>query len=277
MQITPSSQPSEPFINARQPAQLSTSTIEAYRRCPRQYAYNAIYRFSSDTNGYQIFWQATQRSVDTLRRQLHESTKEGTAFRSIPTQQEIQAIYIQHWQELGGHTTPFSKLYEEHGQEVVEAVRRTLSTQEEITWEGRQSFPVEIAGHTIHVPIDRVESANQGDASSQGSAAIGDGKNSVKFVRTRYGKRRGKTPAEMRDLFYTLAYRQLYPGQPVELHSHNMSTGEVEPIKITDRKEKHLTAEVKQTIDGLESHAYPAQPEQAFLCPTCPYFLICPA
>ncbi len=266
-----SSQLSESFINATKPQTLSASTIEAYQRCPRQYAYNTLYHFESEADTYQLFWHATQKTVDVLRQKMQESKgtgKQTGAYQVmplLPTQQEIQELYTQHWQESGGHNAPFAPMYEEHGHEIVEAVRRTLSVQEDVMWDVRPKFNVDIAGKTVHVTIDRIEASTQAEEKPP------------RFVRTRFGKRKDKPAATTRELFYTLAYRQSHPGQNVELHSHNMSTGEIDPITLSTRKEQSLREEVEQSIKGLEQNAYPAQPAEPFRCPTCPFFLICPA
>src|SRR5579884_1257476 len=44
----PNGQPSEDFIQAMKPPTLHVSAIEAYQRCPRQYAYSEIYRFQGE-------------------------------------------------------------------------------------------------------------------------------------------------------------------------------------------------------------------------------------
>ncbi|HLG75143.1 MAG TPA: PD-(D/E)XK nuclease family protein, partial [Ktedonobacteraceae bacterium] len=253
--------PSTEFINAMRPPALSASAIEAYQRCPRQYAYSAIYHFNSGEDSYQLFWQATHKTVEQLHKQLHEPSSQPAP---IPGQQEVKELYNQHWQALGGPEAPFATLYEEHGHEVVEAMRRKLSTQQDVTWQAREPFDIDIAGQKVRVTVDRVEAATNTNAP-------------VTFVRTRFGKRRGKPAAETRELFYTLASRQQYPGQNVELRSHNMSTGEIEPITLTTRKEQGLYESVEQAIRGLERNDYPAQPAEPFRCPTCPFFLICPA
>jgi CRISPR/Cas system-associated exonuclease Cas4 (RecB family) len=243
------------------PPTLHVSAIEAYQRCPRQYAYSTIYRFRSEEGAYQLFWQATQKTVEELRQQIQGNHTQ----KQDPTQQEIQALYTKHWQELGGQSVPFAPLYEQHGQEVVEQVRRALAHQEDTSWDLRTGYTVDIAGQTVHVTIDRVE------ASMHTTGAP------VKFVRTRFGKRKDKPSAETRELLYARAYRQLHPGQPVELHSHNLSTGEIVPIPLTPKKEQSLYEEVEQSILGLERNEYPAAPTEPFRCPSCPFFWICPA
>ncbi len=258
------SQPSRDFVNAMRSPTFSASAIEAYQRCPRQYAYSSIYHFNSSTDGYQLFWQATQKTVETLQRQRDEKKGSEQREESAPTQLEIQELYSQHWQALGGPDAPFAPMYEEHGHEVVESVRRRLHGTEEIDWQLRSGYDVDIAGQTVRVTIDRVE---DGGGTSK----------PVRFVRTRFGKRKEKPPADLRELFYTLAYRQLHPGQNVELHSHNLSTGETFPITMTSKKEQSLYEGAEQALKGLEANFYPAQPAEPFRCPTCPFFLICPS
>jgi CRISPR/Cas system-associated exonuclease Cas4 (RecB family) len=123
---------------------------------------------------------------------------------------------------------------------------------------------VDIADTRVHVTIDRVETTQQASTP-------------VRFVRTRFGKSKEKPTADIRELLYILAYRQRYPGQSVELHSHNMSTGEVTAMKLTQKKEQSLYETVKQAIEGLQQNRYPAQPSQPSHCLSCPFFWICPA
>jgi DNA helicase II / ATP-dependent DNA helicase PcrA len=257
-----SSQPSNEFVNAMRGNQLSASAIEAYQRCPRQYAYSNIYHFQPDADGYQLFWKATQKTVEDLHNQMREkgeSNQQGPG----PTRQEIQELYTRHWQDLGGHTSPFATLYETHGHEIVEAVHRQLTIQEDVQWNIRHNLDVDIAGRQVRVTVDRIEYSTQGEPR--------------RFVRTRFGARKEKPSADMRELFYTLAYRQQHAGQLVELHSHNMSTGELLPIKLTAKKEQTLHEEAVLSIEGLENNVYPALPAEPYRCPGCPFFLICPA
>jgi DNA helicase-2/ATP-dependent DNA helicase PcrA len=263
-----SSQPGESFIQAMKPTMLSASAIEAYQRCPRQYAYSNIYHFTGDTDAYRLFWQATQNTFATLRERLQAPCAPDTPQIPLPTQEEIQQLYTQHWQDLGGHMSHFAVLYEEHGHEIVESLRRRLSTRNEIAWQVRPAFNVDVAGKTVQVTVDRLES--EAASTSQQSRP-------TRLVRTRFGKRKEKPPAEMRDLFYLLASRQLHPGQSIELHSHNLSTDEAAPITMTARKEQSLYDEAARSIEGLERNEFPARPAEPFRCPTCPFFLICPA
>jgi len=253
------SQPSERFIEDMKPKMLTSSAIETYQRCPRQYMYGTIYGFRGEDTTYRLFWKATQGTLEVLKNKL-ETPKEAEGF---PTQEETQELYTRYWRELGGHTFPFAKLYERHGHEVTELIRRQLLARGDASWQLRQNFTVDIAGRTIEVAVDRVEAPAQAGES-------------MKFVRTRFGKRKEKPGATTRELLYARASRQHHPEQKIELLVHNMSTGETLQVKLTEKKEQSLYNELEQAILGLEGNEFPPKPDP-FVCPGCPFFLICPA
>ncbi len=260
---------SEEFIRVMKPTALHIAAIEAYLRCPRQYAYNTLYRFGNQDDSYLLFWQATQKTVETLRNQMQGSQE------NMPSSEEVRALYTQHWREVGGQNAPFAQLYERHGHEVLESVQRDLTLHSNVTWEMRPHYPVEVNGKTVQVTIDRVEVEQQVEAQPQQDVPASSVTPS--FKRTRFGKRKEKPTAETRELFYMLAYRQNFPGQTPQLHSHNMSTGETQPITMTTKKEQSLYEEAVQAMQAMERNEYPAHPAEPFRCPTCPFFLICPA
>lgn len=253
-------QPSERFIEAMESRVLNVSSIETYQICPRRYAYGHIYRFRHEESAYQLFWQATRKTLEALQMSLPEASREGARFA---TQQEAQELYMEHWQALGGHESPFAAIYEQHGREIVDSLWSILAGEQQVTWELQRSFEVEVAGRVIRVEVDRIEASTQADKPAR-------------FVRTRAGKGTGKATAEVRELLYVHAYRQRHPGQGIEVHHHNLSTGEMLSIKLSEKREQKLLAELAQTIERLERHVYTATPD-SFICPNCPFFLICPA
>src|SRR5205807_6896762 len=127
-------QPGEAFVQAMQPATLSASIVESYQRCPRQYAYSYIYHFVGESDGYRMFWQATQKTIEMLHKRLQEIPQSKQSPPPVPTQQEMQSLYSQHCQALSGPTTPFASMYEEHGHKVVEGTRRQLLQPETEVW-----------------------------------------------------------------------------------------------------------------------------------------------
>jgi DNA helicase II / ATP-dependent DNA helicase PcrA len=258
-----SSQPSGHFVEAMKPKTLTISALETYQRCPRQYMYGTIYGFHGEDAAYRLFWKATQDALEALKHTLETNREGEERDAQSPTLEETQALYTHYWRELGGHTVPFAALYERHGHEVTELIRRELLANGDTRWQLRQNFTVDIAGRTIEVSVDRVETPAQDDEP-------------VKFVRTRFGKRKEKPTPTARELLYARASRQHHPEQNIELLIHNMSTGESFQIKLTEKKEQALYNELEQAILGLEGNEFPPKPDM-YVCPSCPFFLICPA
>src|SRR5436190_394800 len=142
-------------------------------------------------------------------------------------------------------------------------MRRKLLSSSDSTWQLRQNFSVDIAGKSIEIVVDRVEAPEH----------TGE---PIKFVRTRFGKRKEKPAATAREMLYVRASRQHLPGRSIVLQAHNMSTGETYPIILTDKKEQSLYNELEQAILGMERHEFPPKPD-VVKCPNCPFFLMCPA
>jgi len=263
--ITPY-QPSADFIAAMESRVLNASAVETYQVCPRRYAYGNIYRFQREENAYQLFWQATRKTLQALQGSLAEVTPAREEVRGeahLPGREEFQDLYAQHWQAIGGHELPFASIYEQHGREIIGSLWSMLAGTEQVAWDLQRSFEVEVDGRIIRVEVDRVETPAQAGRPAR-------------FVRTRTGKSKGKPTAEVRELLYAQAYRQQYPGQSIKVYHHNLSTGEMLSITLTEKREQRLLTELARTIRGLEGHVYPATPD-SFTCPSCPFFLICPA
>ncbi len=265
---------SEAFITAMKPATLHVSAIEAYLHCPRQYAYNTLYHFNDQENGYLLFWQATQKTVDMLRNQIQGIHVPEEMH--MPSPEEVRALYTQHWRDIEGNKAPFALFYERQGHEVLEAVQRDLELHSEVTWEMRPRYPVEINGKTVQVTVDRVEVEQYIETQKKPESSVSSSSSTPSFKRTRFGKQKEKPIAETRELFYTLAYRQHFPGQTPRLLSHNMSTGETVPITMTTKKEQSLYEETSRILQAMDRNEYPAHPAEPFHCSTCPFFLICP-
>jgi len=264
-EIVSLSQPGEPFIEEMQPQTINSSAIEMYQQCPRKYLYGSIYHFSGEEAAYLLFWQTTQKTMETMQQQIKECQQKGTDIATLPTLEEMREIYTKQWREKNGHTLPFAPIYERHGHEVVALLREKMLANGENNWELRRHFTVEVAGVPIQVAVDRVEDEPQN----------GTGK-PAKFIRTRFGKSKEKPTAGTRELLYARAQRTQYSVQSIELHCHNLSTGETFPITLTTKKEQSLYDALEKNVKELVSHHFPAKPD-AYTCPSCPFFLICPA
>jgi CRISPR/Cas system-associated exonuclease Cas4 (RecB family) len=185
------------------------------------------------------------------------------ARETLDATSEAGELFQHYWQTHGDQNGPFAQLYTLHGQEVVARLQRKLEEEQSSDWQLRQNLEVDLAGRRVEVTIDRVETSSAEDQPT-------------KFVRTRYGKSKSKPAAGMRELLYVHASRQHRANQGVVLQTHNLSTGETHEIKITKRKEESLLNDFEQAMQGIENSDYTPKPD-AYVCPTCPFYLICPA
>jgi ATP-dependent exoDNAse (exonuclease V) beta subunit len=249
-------QPSQDFIVAMQPAILKDRQIEDYLICPRRYAYSTIYAFRRDDGTFLPFWQATDATIKALVKRAGDSAEPDETG-------EATDLFHHFWHAHGDENGPFAQLYMRHGREVAARLQRDLQEKQDSDWQLRQNLDVKLAGRQVEVTIDRVETSGE------------DGQ-PTKFVRTRYGKSKSKPNPGMRDLLYIHAGRQHHAGQDIVPETHNLSTGERHEIKITARKEESLLSDFERVMQGIESQDYTPRPD-AFVCPTCPFYLICPA
>jgi len=257
------SQPSDEFVEIVKANKLKSGMLETYMNCPRQYMYSAIYDFHGEKSGYLAFRHATHDTVADLKQRLEVNKGLEDWNGELLTEMDAEELYSQRWKQEKGDTLPFAALYKRHGHEISELIRRKLLSGGDTNWQLRQTFTVDIAGKSIEFVVDRVE------ASEHASEPI-------KFVRTRFGKRKEKPTATTREMLYVRASRQHHPGRTVELQAHNMSTDETSPITLTNKKEQSLYDELEQAILGMERNEFPPKPD-VMKCPGCPFFLICPA
>ena len=257
------SQPSDEFVEIVKANKLTLGMLEKYINCPRQFMYSTIYGFQGEKSAYNAFWHATHNTVGDLKQRLEVNKGLEDWHGELLTEMDAEELYSQRWQQEKGDALPFAALYERHGHEISELIRRKLLSSRDSNWQLRQPFTVDIAGKSIEIVVDRVEASEQVDEP-------------VKFVRTRFGKRKQKPSASTREMLYIRASRQHHPGRAVELQVHNMSTGETYPITLTNKKEQSLYDELEQAILGMERNEFPPKPD-VMKCPGCPFFLICPA
>jgi DNA helicase-2/ATP-dependent DNA helicase PcrA len=260
---TVSAQPDDVFVEAMKPQTWRSSDIEAYQRCPRQYLYSSIYHFRGESAAYQLFWRATGETLDELQKQIATLQQNEDSEAHFPTEEETRELYTRCWQSHEGHTLPFGSMYENHGHEVAALLRHKLMESGNTHWQLRPQYSVEVAGKTVEVTVDRVETP-------------GHPGEPVKFVKTGFGRRKDKVDPSTRELLYARASRQHHPAQPIELRFHNMSTGETFEIVLKEKKEQKLYEELIQTMAAMERNEFPPKPDTR-TCPGCPFFLICPA
>ncbi|HEX6779240.1 MAG TPA: ATP-dependent helicase [Ktedonobacterales bacterium] len=290
------------LVEALRPAALSVTELETYLRCPRRYEYLYVYGLQPVEQGYRQFYESVQRVV----RALHESF----AASGVPSEQPKQAeaddtaaiptltlddardLFVDGWRQHGPLEHPFADIYFTHGLRVIERTWSDLAgvplaseaeapAGDEASAEGvtanklaassrlSQKLGVQLDGQRVEVTVDRVEDEQR--------LPFGEGQRPVRLVRHKLsGKDDEKPDVEVRHILYALAQEQRAPGRPVEVYEHNLSTGALTPVPLTSRAAQNRRADLAQALDGLRARRYPPKPDR-FVCPRCPFVLICPA
>ena len=297
------------IIESLRPAALSVTELETYLRCPRRYEYLYVYGLQPAEQGYRQFHECVQRAV----RALHESFAasgapseqpkqvEADDMPSIPalTLDDARDVFVDGWRQHGPLEHPFADIYFAHGLRVIERTWSDLAgvplaSEMEAPAAGdvspideapatdeipasrlasssrlSQKLGVQLDGQRVEVTVDRVEDEQRSPS--------GEGQRPVRLVRHKLsGKDDEKPDVEVRHVLYALAQEQRAPGRPVEVYEHNLSTGALTPVPLTSRAAQNRRADLAEALAGLRARRYPPKPDR-FICPRCPFVLICPA
>ncbi len=281
--------PAEPAEPA-EPMVISLSEVEAYQRCPQQYAYQYVYGL----------WPALSPSV-SLRGALREASAAlRDRFNSdseAPTLDEALALFRAHWSAsraaalhaagipdvavgadgAAERDETMAAVYRLHGERVIErrwrelraggptpdAARPTASPHS-----GPTATPISVtlAGATITGALDQVEHVASEDA---------DASPIIRVTRLQAGAL--DASPSLRDLFYAQATDEMRAqGQAAEVTRVSLASGEVKPLRVLAKRRQTLENAVSAALDGLAHADYTPRPTP-HTCAECPFALICPA
>jgi superfamily I DNA/RNA helicase len=264
---------------------ISLSQLEAYQRCPQQYAYQYVYGL----------WPTLAPFV-SLRAALQGATAEVSerfAAGEPPTLEEALGAFHAHWSAArrdalhqGAAKDPAERdetlaaVYHLHGERAIERLWRDLgrdpqpvvARESSAIGEGAAVVAsVTLAGTTITGALDHVEQAAAATRAT-GSAAT---QPAGRVIRLAPGKL--DNTMTLRDLFYALAAEEMrQEGRAVEVVRVSLASGEAKPLKVSATQRKRIESEANAALVGLARESYPPRPD-ARTCPTCPFALICPA
>ncbi|HLJ81456.1 MAG TPA: 3'-5' exonuclease, partial [Ktedonobacterales bacterium] len=296
-------------------APIPIAAIEAYNRCPRQYAYRYLYRLRTREVGLATLRHALHETLDALHMRL-ASPAAGDA--GVVSLDDAHQLFEEKWlavlerertapirgeadtqadaerslvpldtaEAYQTEPDPFLEVYRHHGNTIVERAWRQITDVRagELRTQFDEGVTVRVGEQDVIVTLDRVEhqGARNGNGHGDGTrgraarkAAMGDGEPPVRIVRHRIG--RGEMEhADLRALLYELAAQQsASPARP-ELQQQNLTTGEMGSIRLDGRKLDRLRERLDELLAGMRGGVYPPKPDP-MVCPTCPFFLICPA
>ncbi|HLZ20783.1 MAG TPA: ATP-dependent helicase [Ktedonobacterales bacterium] len=283
---------------------VSISAIETYNRCPRQYAYRYLYRLRTREVGLATLRHALHETLDALHMRTESSVAGEAGTVSL---EEAHKLFEERWLavlerergEVSGlgdgeqasvmagvneayqtAPDPFLEVYRHHGKAIVERSWRQISEARavELRTQYDAGVTVRVGDQEVTVTLDRVEHRDGPDGTngraSRTARARGE-EAPIRIVRHRIG-RAEMEQADLRTLLYELAAQQsASPARP-ELQQQNLTTGETGSIRLEGRKLERLRERLDELLAGMRGGAYPPKPDP-MVCPTCPFFLICPA
>ena len=184
---------------------------------------------------------------------------------------------------------PFDDVYRRHGRDIVARVWSSLATPSNSDHstddvggrEPRAAFDqtvlVRVRDRNIAVNLDRVDElssrAPARAATRQVARSTQQTGEPARVVRHKLGLSQDRGP-DLRALLYRLAAEQA-PGGRANLYQQNLTTGEVQPMEIDQRRLAKLYDDLDELITGIERGEFAPRPTPNN-CNSCPFLFICP-
>ncbi len=242
---------------------LSSTALDTYDRCPRQYALRYSLGLNGEPSGYGRLRQVV---AQTLREaaQSNEATSDALARFERLWQVALQA----------GQPDPFDPLYQRLG---VSAIERSAQSSE---WAAVGSLPslrdgptadhadetiLPIANGNVSLRIDRVASLQDTSTGEPRFVAI----------RHRLGRRPRHPKPDLRQYLLVQAQRIL-SGDPTAdtIYEHQLDADALIPVTLSATEERKLHDHLHDLVEGLRAGEFPVRPDPQ-RCAQCAFVLLC--
>jgi hypothetical protein len=238
----------EPASDDAPLAPVTAGEAELYLRCPRRYYYQRVAEVpTGEKSAYDAFKRALEEAL--------ESPDPITA---------LEATWVEHGLE---ENHPHSGLYRQAAGEIVQRVKQDVTAATGTGFRRPKASPkplrLEMENGVIEVQPDAVSPDGQILECQTFRRPPTDGENSDIFREPRYS------------LLYEAALRAR-PGQKPNIQLRFLQSGETMPIPDRSRTRARHLEQYDRAIKGIRLQVFPAKPSDAFDCPTCPYFFVCP-
>nr|MDQ2687754.1 ATP-dependent helicase [Armatimonadota bacterium] len=239
--------------------EYSSSALEMYLRCPRQYHYKYALKLPGGYNpsGYPQFVGCVRRVLDWL--------EDARAQNLAPTEDEILAHLDTLWEEVG----PVGHLHE---------ARYKDSARTMLCESARLGSPTETRtdSRTLRATLTHCHVFVRPDALRRDTA---DG--TLIAARHLTGRVGADDHTGKRLALYRRAATQTHPTAPIRIELRYLAHGECKVVAAPETKQqiKWETDRVEkydQAARGIARGRFPAKPASGDECGNCPYALICP-
>nr|WP_298681672.1 UvrD-helicase domain-containing protein [uncultured Dongia sp.] len=228
------------------------SELEIYLKCPARYRYEIIegLRGGQGASPYLRLHKCVYRTINWIE----EQARAGSPVTADQAKEELH----HRWEDDGPLEHGFNQYYRTAADLMVSSVA-TLVASEKGKYD-LEPWSVKLPGKTITVSPDRVILEQTGR---------------LRVQRVRTGR---KTKSEHERRIYALirlGAAQKYSGRPLDLEAYYPATSE--SVLMPPKDDPKLIKEYTGAIAAIERGEFPAKPDEARFCPSCPYYFVCGA
>ena len=239
--------------------EYSSSALESYLRCPRQYHYAQALKLPGAFGGagYPQFHDCVHRTL----RWMEDGREQGRA----PGLEEVAARFEAFWAEHG----PVGHLHESKYKDSALGMLRAGGALGAETEQraGIKSLRATLTNCHIRVRPDAIR-RNTED-------------NTLIVVRHRTGRAKDDDHTNKKLSLYRRAAQQTHPDTPVRVELRYLAEGRIREVAAPETNqqckwEADRLLKYEQAARGIQLGLFPAKPESRDQCGTCAYALICP-
>ncbi|HWE62772.1 MAG TPA: PD-(D/E)XK nuclease family protein, partial [Chloroflexota bacterium] len=246
---------------AHEPVEVSFQGIETYLQCPRRFYYadRLDLRGAAEAQGFPHFQRALRRALARLR----GAPAPEQARRARPTNDHAaseQALDILEEEWAAEHDAhPYEALYLERARRIVSTAHQALRDRSPAVASAHDAeYQVTRPGGVIQVRIDRVDQPADGVPVA---------------VRYRSGRASGDHRRDHRAALYSAALHGAHGAGSVQQEYLSLGTADQAQARASTLEAR--LRECDEALAGIAGGEFPARPGDH--CPSCPFWLICPA
>lgn len=238
-----------------EPLKLSSSAVENYRKCPRQYAFSYLWSLKEGPRAALSFGSVMHTTIKRFVEQLKNGVK-------LPFE-EVQRIFETEWSSAGYEDEYQEGEYKKDGLEQLKAFHAAMLAEPPNVLEQEKGFELPLDNNVILT--GRMDQVNR------------LARNDVEIIDYKTGKPRKDADARkgLQLSIYALAAKEIFEWNPVRVVFHYLQNNSTQ---VTTRDPKQLDDTqniVQETAADIRAKEFPARP--GFVCRSCAYKLICPA
>ena len=242
-------EPERPLL-AGQPASSvwTARAIETYLDCPRRFYYDHVLNLGGDED---------QSPYLKFQSSLHTTIAWLRATSSIDERRTgLAARFEDDWRLFGPAGHAFESLYRGSALRMVENAAQVMDGESLVS---DRTVMLPQTGATVTCRADHIQLSSQG----------------IVVRRLKTSRLSTKETHKARYTLWQLAVRRDHPGQNVLCEHVSLIDGERQSMTVEPRKLQNQLEDIEAAVKAVSNGSF--DPAPGTRCPTCPYYMACPA